>query len=70
MKKAKPGNNWFFVDESGDPTFYDRRGNLIVGQEGCSHILVLGFVETQQPEAIRQAVLQLHSTQTKSPHCS
>ena len=59
MKKAKPGSNWFFVDESGDPTFYDRKGNLIVGQGGCSPILVLGFVETQQPEPIRQAVLRL-----------
>ena len=31
MKTPQEGTNWFFVDESGDPTFYDRRGNLIVG---------------------------------------
>ena len=33
MKTPIDGQNWFFVDESGDPTFYDGKGNLIVGQE-------------------------------------
>lgn len=40
MKEPTEGTNWFFVDESGDPTFYDAHGNLIVGQEGCSPILI------------------------------
>lgn len=59
MRTPQSGNSWFFVDESGDPTFYDRHGNLIVGHPGCSPILVLGFVETQNPQAIRRAVLAL-----------
>ncbi len=68
MKKTKLGRNWFFVDESGDPTFYDRNGNLIVGQEGCSPILVLGFVETQQPELVRQALLHLQQEIVSDPY--
>ena len=68
MRKAKSGSNWFFVDESGDPTFYDRRGNLIVGQEGCSPILVLGFVETQSPEPIRKSLLQLQREAVADPY--
>jgi hypothetical protein len=68
MKKTKPGRNWFFVDESGDPTFYDRNGNLIVGQEGCSPILVLGFVETQEPEPIRQALQRLQQDVISDPY--
>jgi hypothetical protein len=32
MKEPQPGRTFFFVDESGDPTFYDRKGNLIVGE--------------------------------------
>ena len=68
MKKAKSGRNWFFVDESGDPTFYDRAGNLIVGQEGCSPILVLGFIETQQPNQIREALLQLQREVLADPY--
>jgi hypothetical protein len=59
MKTPQTGTTWFFVDESGDPTFYDRRGNLIVGQAGCSPILILGFIELQDPYTIRQAVLAL-----------
>ena len=59
MKKPKAGSNWFFVDESGDPTFYDRKGNLIVGQPGCSPILILGLVETQDPKPLREAIWAL-----------
>ena len=59
MKEPQAGSTWFFVDESGDPVFYDREGNLIVGQAGCSLILILGFVETQNPDAIRSAIVRL-----------
>lgn len=59
MKKAKDKHSYFFVDESGDPTFYDKRGNLIVGNDGCSSILILGFIETQNPHLLRQSVLEL-----------
>ncbi len=61
MKKPIEGEHWYFVDESGDPTFYDRQGNLIVGQEGCSPIFVLGFVETDNPHSMRLALNDLHT---------
>ncbi|MGB8643612.1 MAG: DUF3800 domain-containing protein [Anaerolineae bacterium] len=60
MKEPIAGTNWFFVDESGDPTFYDENGTLIVGQPGCSPILILGFIETTDPHAIRRALARLH----------
>ena len=68
MKEPQSGTNWFFVDESGDPTFYDRHGNLIVGQEGCSQILILGFVETQNPQPIRRAMLNLQQEVINDPY--
>jgi hypothetical protein len=69
MKKAKQGKTWFFVDESGDPTFYDKRGNYIVGQEnGASPLLILGFIETQNPTAIRRAVLDLQQEIANDPY--
>jgi len=61
MKEPAEGTNWFFVDESGDPIFYDRHGNLIVGQKGCSPILILGFIETPNPRTIRTALADLHA---------
>jgi hypothetical protein len=65
MKKAKDGETNFFVDEFGDPVFYDKRGNLIVGTEGCSLILGLGFVEISDPKAVRRAVLDLQNDVVK-----
>lgn len=59
MKKIKDEINYFFVDESGDPTFYDRQGRLIVGKEGISPILILGFIKTKDPKSIRSALEKL-----------
>ena len=44
VQQPKETRNWFFVDESGDPTFYDKKGNFIVGQEGCSPIHTTGTI--------------------------
>lgn len=68
MKDPKPGHCWFFVDESGDPIFYDRRGNLIVGQDGCSPILMLGFVEIEDPQSVRSALLDLQRQIVTDPY--
>ena len=68
MKKAKEGESYFFVDESVDPVFYDTRGNCIVGKGGCSPILILGYIETQNPHAMRKSVLQLHGQVTADPY--
>lgn len=60
MKKTKQAHCWYFVDESGDPTFFDHYGKLIIGQPGCSPILILGFIETDNPGAMRTALQDLH----------
>ena len=38
MKEKVYDNNYFFVDESGDTTFYNRKKEYVVGTEGCSPI--------------------------------
>jgi hypothetical protein len=68
MKDPQPGRTYFFVDESGDPVFYDRTGNLIVGQPGCSPILMVGFVETQAPRQLRRAILTLQEEVVQDPY--
>lgn len=60
MQTKKEKEQYFFVDEAGDATFYDRYGRYIVGKEGCSKILLLGFIKTSNPEPLRKAILQLH----------
>jgi hypothetical protein len=68
VKKTQPGQTYFFVDESGDPTFYDRKGNLIVGQEGCSSLLILGLVEIGDPIPHREAIHKLQSEIVNDPY--
>lgn len=68
MKDAEKKTLWYFVDEAGDPTFYDRRGKVIVGQKGCSKILILGFLQTEQPEAIRKALEETRQQLAKDPY--
>jgi hypothetical protein len=59
LKSAKRGATFFFVDESGDPTFYDSHGNLIVGEDGCSPILIIGFITTDEPQLLRRELFRL-----------
>ncbi len=68
MKKTSQNRIYFFVDESGDPYFYNRHGEFIVGKEGCSKILILGFIKTDSPEIIRQKLLQLQSEIAKDEY--
>lgn len=68
IKTPLSGTNWFFVDESGDPTFYDTTGNYIVGAKGCSSILLLGFIETNNPIEIRQKVEGLRGDLISDPY--
>lgn len=68
MKELSNKISSFFVDESGDPTFYDRYGNLVVGKEGCSKILILGFIRTEEPARLRSAVLRLRDELAEDPY--
>lgn len=61
MRKPKRAKRWYFVDEAGDPTFYSKNGHLIVGEDGCSPILILGFIETENPRAIRKELQALQN---------
>lgn len=52
---------YFFVDESGDSTFYNKRGNLIVGKNGCSPVLILGYITTSEPKELRKKLKDLQA---------
>lgn len=56
MKQKEHSKLYFFVDESGDPYFYNRDGDYIVGKEGCSKILIMGLIKTEEPESLRKAI--------------
>lgn len=56
MKKPYDKLWSYFVDEAGDPVFYNAKGKLIVGQEGCSKTLIIGYIRSINPEPIRVAL--------------
>jgi len=68
MEKINKENIYYFVDESGDPCFYDRRGNYIVGKEGCSKLLMLGFVKIDEPKHIRKALKDIRDKIVNDPY--
>jgi hypothetical protein len=68
MRYTRKGHNYFFVDESGDTTFYNKKGFPIVGVGGCSPILLLGFIETRHPVELRQEIITLHNEILADPY--
>ncbi|NTU46517.1 DUF3800 domain-containing protein [Candidatus Roizmanbacteria bacterium] len=69
MKKATEllEEQYFFVDEAGDPVFYDKKGKYIVGEEGCSKILLLGFIRTTNPIELRKEINALRHIVINDP---
>ncbi len=49
--------SYFFIDESGDPTFYGNRKKLLVGTEGFQPYLIIGMIETDNRKTLRKAVV-------------
>lgn len=68
MKKAEQKATYFFVDESGDPNFYGKGGDIIVGNQGCSRTLLLGFVRAQDPQPIRACLQELQQKIANDPY--
>ncbi len=58
----------YFVDEAGDPTLFDRKGRIIVGEPGCSRYFMLGKLEIDDPKALSQALDALRSDLLKHPY--
>lgn len=56
MQKTKQKSVYFFVDESGDPVFYDKYNKLILDKSGVSKMLIIGFIATDNPKKIRKAL--------------
>ncbi|MCI8621858.1 MAG: DUF3800 domain-containing protein [Clostridia bacterium] len=62
MQENIYSSNYFFVDESGDTTFYNRNGEWVVGKEnGASPLLLMGFIRTTEPEFLRRKIVGLKS---------
>lgn len=58
----------FFVDEAGDPTLFDGRGRVLVGQEGCSKYFIVGKLDVADPASLGQALSELRRNLLADPY--
>ncbi len=58
----------FFVDEAGDPTLFDAKGRILVGEEGCSKTFILGKLDVEDPAALHRALEQLRADLLADPY--
>ena len=49
---ATPSRRTYFVDEAGDATLFNAKGQVLVGQEGCSRHFILGVLDVAEPAAL------------------
>jgi hypothetical protein len=56
-KQTQLNKTYFFIDESGDPSFYAKGKKCIVGSEGFKPLLLIGLIKIEDKKAIRQAVM-------------
>jgi len=58
----------YFVDEAGDPTLFNSRGRLIVGDEGCSRYFILGKLEIDEPDVLSAQLETLRQELLADPY--
>ena len=58
----------YFVDESGDPTLFGKRGKILIGSPGCSRYFIMGFLDVQNPVALRTELDRLRAEVLADPY--
>lgn len=59
---------WLFIDEAGDPTLFNRKGQSLVGRDGCSRFFIVGKLEVDKPEALSQSLTTLRKEILADPY--
>ena len=59
MKETEKSKVYLYVDESGDPVFFDKRGNDLVASGKSSDIFMVGFMQTENPNEIHKKLVNL-----------
>jgi len=63
-----PSVRYYFVDEAGDDTLFDRKGHVIIGQEGCSRFFILGFVDIPDTDRVNRTLSELRASLLVDPY--
>ncbi len=65
---AEHQTQWLFIDEAGDPTLFNKKGQSLVGLEGCSSFFIVGKLEVNNPDALSQSLTTLHQEILTDPY--
>jgi len=58
----------YFVDEAGDGNLFNKKGNIIIGQEGCSRYFLLGVLDVRDPKSLSTDFLALREQLLNDPY--
>lgn len=59
---------YYYVDEAGDLTLFDRLGKCLVGTEGVSHCFMVGMAHIANPEGFRDELNGLRAEALADPY--
>ncbi len=65
---TRPQHHFYYVDEAGDPTLFNRKGRLIVDTEGCSRFFILGKLDVKHPTELATALNTLRQKLLNDPY--
>jgi hypothetical protein len=60
--------NYYFVDESGDLTLFDKKGKIIVGEQGVSKTFMLGMAKINLPDNVSEKLETLRKDLICDPY--
>jgi hypothetical protein len=64
----KQNLRYYFVDEAGDGTLFDRKGRVIIGNEGCSSFFILGLLDVLNPVLLERDIKALREKLLSDPY--
>lgn len=56
MKNPLNKKIYYYVDESGDPVFFNRKGKDLVKSGDSSPVFIVGYLEAEEPKSISKAI--------------
>ncbi len=58
----------YFVDEAGDAVLFSRKGQVLVGKQGCSRFFMLGLLDIADPDSLHRFLGELRQRLLSDPY--
>lgn len=68
MEEPEQKINFFFVDEAGDLTLFNKKGQILVGNEGVSKCFIVGFTYIPNPRLVKFELEKLRKALLADPY--